>query len=318
MSLLNKTPIEDIRQRTFDETKDAWRVTFVAGSGIDVNNWPTDYPDAGTHTRLDKLTFDGDDLQTREQNLDANGRIRNSAHLLGSDDGGTTLRTLKTKADGTLIIEVLQPPYSLTASDVGASSIPGITETLARGDHAHKGVSSLKSNGNPLLFGDVVLKTGAGIALSQAGNEITIARSAALAKCQFFAATNYDANLGNYRVQTVGASSSQRFTFKIPQQAVTVISIQLVGIIAAGAAGSGKNIDLYSDYATIGETYNTHTQSSTTATYDFTGMTNKITAIDVTSLFTAIAPDDVCGILVDHIAIGGNIYYLGIVLHYSE
>lgn len=53
-----------------------------------------------------KITPAGEAL-VREQNLDSDGRIRNSSHLKGSDDGGTTLRTLKTDADGTLNIKIV-------------------------------------------------------------------------------------------------------------------------------------------------------------------------------------------------------------------
>lgn len=74
-------------------------------------------------------------MHMREQNLDSNGRIRNSAHLLGSDDGGTTLRTLKTAVDGTLLIQNTTPTDKVavdgdaTGDFLGATSGDGVLRT---------------------------------------------------------------------------------------------------------------------------------------------------------------------------------------------
>lgn len=134
----------------------------------------------------------------------------------------------------------------------------------------------------------------------------------------FLACTDYNGSLGNYRVRSIAGTGSHRFTFPgIPDDFNSLISINLVGIVSAGAAGSGKDIDIFSDYAADDEVYNNHTESDTTSTYDFTGKTNtKIDVIDLSGILVNLSAGDSFGIFVDHKAIGGTIYYLGIRLKY--
>lgn len=63
--------------------------------------------------------------------------------------------------------------------DPAAAASAGASLKAAPADHVHQGVHSVKSDANPLLFGDVVLLSGTGIALSQAGNSVTVAASGA-------------------------------------------------------------------------------------------------------------------------------------------
>ncbi len=131
-----------------------------------------------------------------------------------------------------------------------------------------------------------------------------------------FIPTDHDANLGNHRVQNISGAGSHRFEFQVPIDFAGVNSIKLYGAPSSGAAGSGKDIDLFSDYAGIGEIYNTHSQSDTTSTYDLTGFTDKIFGFDIQPLFTDIQPSDFCGIFIDHKSIGGAIKYFGIIFIY--
>lgn len=65
--------------------------------------------------------------------------------------------------------------------DVGAAVSEGAAVELARRDHVHRGVRSLKvSGGPPDVFGDVVLVAGAGVLLSQAGQLIGVAADLAV------------------------------------------------------------------------------------------------------------------------------------------
>lgn len=140
--------------------------------------------------------------------------------------------------------------------------------------------------------------------------------STGLLKQVWFEGANYDVNIGNYRAQAIGATGAQRFTFHIPDDFNTLIKLAFIVIPAIGAAGAGRDIDLFSDYAAIGEIYNNHTESDTTSTYDFTGTANQITEFNVTHLFNNLSPDDTAGIFVDHNGIGGTINYLGIHMIY--
>lgn len=133
----------------------------------------------------------------------------------------------------------------------------------------------------------------------------------------FVAATDYNANLGNIRTREIGGTGAHRFTFSIPSDFVSLVSCDLIGIISTGAAGSGRDIDLSSDYGAIGEAYNIHTESDTTTTYDFTGKANQYASIDISTVLSSLSAGDFVGVFVDHNAIGGSIDYIGIKLIYN-
>lgn len=126
----------------------------------------------------------------------------------------------------------------------------------------------------------------------------------------------YDGNQGNYRVKSIIAAGSQRFTFMIPHDFTSLTSLVLVGFPSAGAVGASKDIDLYSDYAGVGQDAQTHQESDTTSLYTIPAA-NLIWEFDISGVFSSIAAGDYCGILVDQKGIGGSVYYLGIRLKYS-
>lgn len=132
----------------------------------------------------------------------------------------------------------------------------------------------------------------------------------------------YNANFDNvnssYEVLRVGTNGDTNFSFKVPDDFRRMVSCELIGIISTGVAGSGKNIDINSDYGRIGEPLNQHTESDNTSTYDFTGKTNQITKIlDLSIILNNLSAGDLVGIFVDHNVVGGNIDYLGIKLRYG-
>lgn len=61
------------------------------------------------------------------------------------------------------------------AQDVSSTTSAGTANaTVANADHTHRGVASLKTTGNPLLYGGVILDPGTGVTFSQVGNTITV------------------------------------------------------------------------------------------------------------------------------------------------
>jgi len=69
---------------------------------------------------------------------------------------------------------VLNITGATTVTPVEAVGIVGILSSYAREDHAHEGVHSLLSMGNPALTGDVTLEQGTGVLLGQTGNTIIV------------------------------------------------------------------------------------------------------------------------------------------------
>lgn len=137
----------------------------------------------------------------------------------------------------------------------------------------------------------------------------------------FYAATDYQNNYFNYRVKTIGASSSFRFVFFVPHDYISMVSMKMVAIVSPGAAGANRDIDISVDYGGLGDLFDRDSHTDTTTLYNFTGKTNKIEqVIDITTAIVPInpiLPGDFVAVFVDHKSIGGNLYYLGVRLVYN-
>ena len=135
---------------------------------------------------------------------------------------------------------------------------------------------------------------------------------------EIFYMAETSSNNGTFRVRSIGGTGAFRFNFFIPADFNTLVSLDLWGIPAAGAAGAGKDIDLTSEYGAVGEASNNHTETDTGTTYDLTGTTQQITAVlDLSIVVTSLAAGDAVGIEVDHNGIGGGIDYLSVRLVYT-
>lgn len=134
----------------------------------------------------------------------------------------------------------------------------------------------------------------------------------------FYTFNDYNSNNSSYRMKSIGGTGNQNITFKIPDDFIALNSIYAIGQVTAGAAGSGKDIDLTSNYGTYGEAINQHSETDTTTTYDFTGFTNQNNnIIDLSVVLSSLSAGDIVGLNIDHNAIGGTIYYHGIIIKYE-
>ena len=133
---------------------------------------------------------------------------------------------------------------------------------------------------------------------------------------EYFTPADPDTAHGTYRARSVASGGSHQFNFKVPHNFESIASLVIVGYPTAGAAGTGKDIDLTSEYGALGQSKAVHTESDTTATYDL-GTTDVIFELDLAPVFTSLAAGDYCGILVDQQVVGGTVYYLGIRLRYN-
>lgn len=149
------------------------------------------------------------------------------------------------------------------------------------------------------------------------GIEKRLSTSVGAADKSAFQRSDYSANLGNFRVRAIASSGSHRFTFIIPDDFVSLVTLHLIGIPASGAAQANRDIDIASDYGGADELYFTHSESDTSITYDLSGAVNLIKHLDISSVFSNISAGDTCGILVDHNGVGGTINYIGIEVEYN-
>jgi hypothetical protein len=133
----------------------------------------------------------------------------------------------------------------------------------------------------------------------------------------FLQATNYDANLGEYRVKSLLGTNQQRFTFQIPSDFSSIQSFIVLGNVSPGAALTNRDIDFYFEYHTENQIYNQGSTSDTTTVYDLSSYSNKTYGFDFTTLLqTKILARYILGMRIDHKTIGGPIRYFGIELIY--
>lgn len=134
-------------------------------------------------------------------------------------------------------------------------------------------------------------------------------------KYEFFAA-DYSSSDGDYRMKNVSTVGSHEQTFTIPNDFNALTSLKSIFIVAAGASGAGKDIDLTSSYGAQGEPKTQHQESDAASTYTI-GAQDTHDEIDISGVFTSIAAGDRCGIKIDHKTIGGALEYLGIEMYYT-
>lgn len=128
----------------------------------------------------------------------------------------------------------------------------------------------------------------------------------------FLAATDYGANRGDFRVRAQGNTGTFRYTFNVPPDFDSLVSLELIAIPQFTSVAS--NIDLFSDYGALGELFTTHSEADTTSTFPFT--LDTLTAVDISSVFSSLSAGDFCGMFFDHKAVGGTVDYLGIKMVY--
>lgn len=116
---------------------------------------------------------------------------------------------------------------------------------------------------------------------------------------------------GSYKVADVGTNGSLEFSFHIPSHVRTIKEIALVGISSTAAEGASKDIDLASEYGSIGEAKDIHSETSTAATYTLPA-DKVLFELDALPVFSNLAAGDSGGLKVTHNTIGGTVSYLGV------
>jgi len=118
---------------------------------------------------------------------------------------------------------------------------------------------------------------------------------------------------GSYTVISVGQNANINISFQFPSDFGTIVACYVVCIPLATV--NGVDIDLFSQYAGIGEMKNANAQSDTTSTYNL--VANTFRAINIASLFTAAQANDIAGIRLVHNGINATVEYIGVVLDYT-
>jgi len=115
------------------------------------------------------------------------------------------------------------------------------------------------------------------------------------------------------RTRTVAAGGAARFMFATPQDFASVVSLDL--LMQPAATNAVANIDLLSQYGAIGASVISLSTSNNAILYSL--VATQIKALDIVSVFPALAAGQNCGILIQHNAIGGTAEYFGVRLRYN-
>lgn len=127
-----------------------------------------------------------------------------------------------------------------------------------------------------------------------------------------YPAPDTNASYGDYRVLALGNNSSATMSFSIPDDFVSLISLEVVFIPSGPVSGS---IDLQSDYGAIGELSTTHSESALAV--PITATTGIITAFNVAQIFTNLSAGDFCGLYWKNNAVGNTTNVVFIRIKYN-
>lgn len=129
----------------------------------------------------------------------------------------------------------------------------------------------------------------------------------------FFQAVPSDANLGDFRTQSVASGAIWRFNFYAPSDFSSLKSLEVI-LIPAGT-NTAAPVDLFYDCGSVGEAYNSN--SGTLSTTWNLSTANRIHSMNVSGVFSDLGAGDFCGIQIDEGAFGFASNYLGIRLKYE-
>jgi hypothetical protein len=130
----------------------------------------------------------------------------------------------------------------------------------------------------------------------------------------FVAATDYNFDHSDYRVRAVGTNAAFNFSFRVPFNFASLVLLEMVAINNDATPGA-QSIDLFSDYGAIGQASNFFSESDLANT-PVIGALNNIFSYDISSVYSSLAPNQFCGLMIQHNAIGGRLDYLGIRMRY--
>lgn len=191
-----------------------------------------------------------------------------------------------------LLGQVKQEFSNTDVQAVGAATSAGTIDRLIRVDHVHRGVASVAKSGETALYGAVTLSAGAGVTLTQAANDISIASSGAKAYWIVFVGGMYGGMSQNttYEASFLTAANYAYMSNPLPAGTVTKLRVYVTGCaIDAGSSvitiRKGAMSDLLADGA-IGA----WTNYGTTIT-----VSTGVQAVNNDATDFALSADDVLG-----------------------
>ena len=127
----------------------------------------------------------------------------------------------------------------------------------------------------------------------------------------FFSPNDAKQNVGSYSVNSVGKKSTTYFSFHIPNDYKKIESINVFFIPLFNE--TNDTVEISSTYGSVGEEFDQN-QEIEKISIDYSR--NKLSQVDVKSIYNNLKPNSVCGLKIDHDNIGGTVRYVGIEVRY--
>jgi len=108
-------------------------------------------------------------------------------------------------------------------------------------------------------------------------------------------------------------NSRAHTSFRVPHDYVSIVAAELIVVPAATQAAADWNLN--SEYAAIGEAFNTHAEAEAVVTYNVTN--GQDFAVDVAIILTALAPGDLVGIGLRVGTAGHSVLVVGLRFRYA-
>jgi len=247
-----------------------------------------------------------------------------NAYVVKFTNGNTTAATLNVNGLGATSI-VKGAATALVSGDIpagricvliydGTNFLLDFYDTTAIHSNVASEISAITSKATPVIGDFLLIEDSAAANVKKRITIGSIPQGSGITREVFFPpVSNASSQTGDHNGVSQGANASLSMEFSVPVDFVALVSVVVVCIPAVTNATA--NIDLTSDFALPTQTFNTNSQSDTTATYALTA--NLITEINVGAVFSGLVANQQCGVAVKNNTIGGTNLILGIHLKYT-
>lgn len=118
---------------------------------------------------------------------------------------------------------------------------------------------------------------------------------------------------GNHVGLSISANGVGNAEFAIPEDFKSLESLEL--ILTAAQVHAAADIDLLSDYGAVGESPSIHSEADLISTYAL--VPGVLLSIDLSSVFTLIQANDICGLEINNTGVNGGTVILSIRMRYN-
>lgn len=291
------TLISDNEILTYDTVSGKWINETLAEAGIS--------PTGHTHLAADITDFDTE--VGNHPDVTNNTLLAHSQNTdIKLDDGQSNEVTA---VDLRIHLDSISNPHSVTKTQVGLSNVTNDAQ-LKRGAND---LNTFSNKASPALL-DIIIIEDSEDSFNKKKVSLDNIKGLVLNKARFFLPnTNSSSSKGDYTVAAIGANASLNLTFHVPADFVSLVSIKVIFIANANVVA--ETIDLTSDYGLIGEVLNFNSESDLGSVLNAT--IDTIEEKDISSVYSSLLPNHICGLTWKNNAVGTGINILGIELRYA-